>query len=188
MGQQKEEGLPLSNIGWLAGGVLAGILLLAMMPGLFLVSLIGSGTESIPQDNIPYCQDLSWPLRGYGREHITSYFSRARQNPVTGRMEEHGGVDIGAPSGTPIFAAADGTVTISALQSSYGNYVEITHGNGIKTRYAHMSRRGCSRGDTVYAGEVIGYVGSTGNSTGPHLHFEVWINGKRYDPMLIFNG
>ncbi len=107
-----------------------------------------------------------------------------RVNPVSGVYKRHEGVDFGAASGTPIAAAATGTV-ISAGNAGdgYGNKVVIDHGGGVATLYAHQSSIAVSTGQKVGAGEIIGYVGSTGNSTGAHLHFEVRVNGTSYDPL-----
>lgn len=121
--------------------------------------------------------DLSfrWPLPGYST--ITSGFgSRWGSN--------HTGIDIsgGGVYGSPIVAAEAGTVVVAATHWSYGNYVIVDHGGGYTTLYAHMSSIGCSVGDYVTKGQTIGYVGSTGESTGPHLHFEVRINGTAQNP------
>jgi len=113
---------------------------------------------------------------------VTSGFG-VRRHPVFGDMRQHNGVDFGASHGTSIVAADSGTVIISGYNSSYGNYVVIDHGNGMTTLYAHMSTRSVSVGNTVSRGQQIGLVGSTGVSTGPHLHFEVSINGVRINPM-----
>ena len=110
-----------------------------------------------------------WPT--YTR-YITSYFGM-RNNPVSGVYKSHDGVDIGAAYGTAIYAAAGGTVVTAGWYGGYGNCVMINHGNGYTTLYGHQSRIAVSAGQTVSQGQVIGYVGSTGNSTGPHLHFEV---------------
>ncbi len=110
-----------------------------------------------------------WP--SYTR-YITSYFGM-RTNPVSGVYKSHDGVDIGAAYGTAIYAAAGGTVVTAGWYGGYGNCVMINHGNGYTTLYGHQSRLAVSAGQTVSQGQVIGYVGSTGNSTGPHLHFEV---------------
>ena len=126
-----------------------------------------------------------WPLPGYTR--ISSPFGY-RICPYHGR-ELHGGVDLPAPLGTNILAAQGGTVVVSTYGSSYGNHVAISHPDGSRTMYCHMSARLASVGDTVSQGQVIGRVGSTGNSTGNHLHFEVWTNGNsssRADPMNYF--
>jgi murein DD-endopeptidase MepM/ murein hydrolase activator NlpD len=103
-----------------------------------------------------------------------------RMNPVFGNPEIHTGVDIAAPLGTPIHAAADGVISIAWLCGGYANYVRIVHGNGIATGYAHASRfaQGIYSGARVTAGQVIAYVGSTGLSTGPHLHYEVLVKGN----------
>lgn len=102
------------------------------------------------------------------------------------RVSRHQGVDIGAPAGTPIYAAASGTVVTSTYGSSYGNYVVIDHGNGYRTLYAHATTRLVQVGQRVSKGEVIARVGSTGNSTGNHLHFEVRRNGTPIDPLQFF--
>lgn len=96
---------------------------------------------------------------------------------------KHKGVDLLSGMGTPIKAAAAGRVEVMAWRGGYGNAVFINHGNGVQTRYAHMSRFGTRVGANVAQGDVIGYVGSTGHSSGPHLHFEVWINGAAVDPL-----
>ena len=96
----------------------------------------------------------------------------------------HRGIDIGGVGyTTPIVAAADGVVTISMRSSSAGEYVAVSHGNGVVTQYMHMSSRSVSVGDYVYQGQQLGISGSTGNSTGPHLHFGVMINGSYVDPL-----
>ena len=117
---------------------------------------------------------------------ITSHFSPRRKNPVTGVYKRHTGVDIGAAYGTPIFAANGGRVTLAGWNSGYGNCVIIDHGGGKATLYAHMSSIGVSNGQAVTKGQTIGRVGSTGNSTGPHIHFEILINGTAVDPMQYF--
>jgi len=99
----------------------------------------------------------------------------------------HTGVDWAAPSGTPILAGADGTVERVGRQGGYGNYIRIRHANGFATAYGHMSRYadGVSPGTSVKQGQVIGYVGSTGYSTGPHCHYEILVNNKFVNPMTI---
>lgn len=120
------------------------------------------------------------PLGSGWQSRVTSEFGW-RNCPYHGR-ELHSGLDMSAPSGTPIRAAQSGTVTKSCRTSSYGNYTVIDHGNGMTTAYAHQSERLVKVGDTVSVGQVIGLVGSTGNSTGPHLHLEVRVNGSLTDP------
>jgi len=105
-----------------------------------------------------------------------------RDNPIGGGSGFHSGLDIAASSGTPIRACRSGTVMIAGWQGGYGNAVVIDHGGGMATLYGHQSQIAVSVGEKVLAGEVIGYVGSTGNSTGPHLHFEVRISGNPVDP------
>lgn len=106
-----------------------------------------------------------------------------RVHPITGKLARHNGVDIPAPSGTPIYATADGIVGRAQRLGGYGNYVEIEHGNAIQTRYGHMSSYAVVPGQQVKKGDVIGYVGSTGRSTGNHLHYEVRIDGEPVNPM-----
>ncbi len=128
--------------------------------------------------------NLVWP------SYCTYITSRQgpRTHPVTGEYKNHGGTDIGASYGTAIWAADSGTVVYSSdgWNGGWGNYVMIDHGNGMQTLYAHMSSRAVSVGQTVSAGQTIGYVGSTGMSTGPHLHFEMYINGSRIDPQTRY--
>ena len=115
-----------------------------------------------------------WPLSGYTR--VSSPFGY-RNCPFHGR-ELHGGCDVPAPSGTPIMATKSGVVVISTYGSSYGNYVVIAHTDGSRSLYAHQSKRAVSVGQSVSQGQVIGYVGTTGSSTGNHLHFEIWLNSS----------
>lgn len=123
---------------------------------------------------------MVWPCPTYN--YISSGYGY-RKHPIAGSRKFHKGIDIASGSGNPVLAADSGTVIKSYLSSSYGNYIVISHGNGVLTGYAHMSRRLVSVGDTVSAGQQIGKVGSTGNSTGPHLHFEVYVNGSTANPM-----
>lgn len=130
---------------------------------------------------------LAWPLPQ--TFSISSPFGY-REDPFTGELEYHNGTDIAAPNGTQILAAAAGTVTIAngidSWGGSYGYHIKINHGNGLETLYAHCSAICVTPGQQVQQGEVIGLVGSTGNSTGNHLHFEVWVNGERIDAMSYF--
>ena len=114
-------------------------------------------------------------------EFISSGFGY-RSDPFTGAGAFHAGLDFRGPIGAPIYAAAAGTVSYAGVRSGYGNCVEISHGNGLLTRYAHMSRIESRIGQAVTPGEVIGRIGSTGRSTGPHLHFEVRINDQPVNP------
>jgi len=104
-------------------------------------------------------------------------------DPFTGAAGFHPGIDFGAPTGTPIHAAGDGVIVYAGLESGYGNYTCINHGGGIATCYAHQSVILVKVGDQVKRGQVIGLVGTTGYSTGPHLHFEVRINGQVTNPL-----
>lgn len=125
-----------------------------------------------------------WPLPGYSPGSAYGW----RMHPIYHEMRFHAGEDIGAPSGTPILAADSGMATVIADNGNgYGNYIMINHGGGRVTLYAHMSAFAISNGATVSQGQVIGYVGSTGNSTGPHLHFEVRVNGATTEPKSYFN-
>ena len=124
-----------------------------------------------------------WPVSS---TYITSRQGN-RIHPITGTLKYHAGVDVGAASGDPISAAKGGTVTIAEYSSSYGNYVVIYHTDGTTTLYAHMSSIAVSAGQTVSRGDTIGYVGATGNVTGPHLHFEVRVNGACVDPLQYFS-
>ena len=141
--------------------------------------------EERKQNNIVISSETGylWPLPGYYR--LSSLFGY-RIHPITGVAHSHTGIDIPASGGTPILAAKSGQVVTSAYHYSYGNYVVIDHGNGNSTLYAHMSSRAVSEGQMVTQGQVIGYVGTTGSSTGNHLHFEVRDNYTRVDPESKF--
>jgi murein DD-endopeptidase MepM/ murein hydrolase activator NlpD len=120
-----------------------------------------------------------WPLaRRAGK--ISSSFGY-RRDPFTRRIRQHDGTDISAHPGTPVRATAKGVVKFSGYEGYYGNLVVIDHGNGMQTWYAHLSRRNVKQGDAVPREAIIGAVGSTGRSTGPHLHYEVRVNGKPVD-------
>ena len=138
--------------------------------------------------NVPSESGYLWPLPG-GYNTISS-LAGGRIHPVTGKPGNHAGIDIPAPSGTNIYAAKSGVVIHAAKGTgsswSYGNYVIVSHSDGTSTLYAHMSRIGCKEGQTVKQGDVVGYVGTTGRSTGNHLHFEVRVNGTRVDPVDYF--
>ncbi len=135
------------------------------------VAAAGRGPNA-PAPNVVSAKGLIYPTRG----RLTSPFG-----PRWGRM--HQGIDLAAPTGTPIYAAQSGSVIRSGWGGGYGNHVVVNHGGGFATLYGHMSRIGTSTGSKVSRGEVIGYVGSTGNSTGPHLHFETRVNGTAYNPL-----
>ena len=110
-----------------------------------------------------------------------------RVNPILGYSMMHRGVDFAAPSGTPIYAAGNGRIVEEGRKGSYGNYIRIRHNGDYSTAYAHMSRfaKGMSAGRRVVQGQVIGYIGTTGRSTGPHLHFEVLKDGSQINPLSV---
>ena len=140
-----------------------------------------SASSSTSTSTVRASGSMVWPCPSYN--YISSNYGY-RTHPITGKVSSfHKGIDIAASSGNPVLAAASGTVVKSYMSSSYGNYIVISHGGGLMTAYAHLSRRLVSVGDTVSAGQQIGTVGSTGNSTGPHLHFEVYVNGSTVNPM-----
>ena len=125
-----------------------------------------------------------WPVPEYTK--ITSYYG-PRTHPVTGKVNSfHSGVDLAAAYGKNVLAANSGTIIISGYNSVYGEYIVIDHGGGYSTMYGHMSKRAVSQNKAVKKGDVIGYIGSTGLSTGNHLHFEIRVNGSSEDPMGHF--
>jgi murein DD-endopeptidase MepM/ murein hydrolase activator NlpD len=123
-----------------------------------------------------------WPVRGW----VTSPFGN-RTSPFSGIMKFHEGMDIAAQTGVPVMAPADGVVIRAGFGSGYGNMVELSHGYGIKTIFAHNSRLNVKAGQRVKRGDVISYVGDSGSSTGPHLHYEVRVNGLPVNPVKYLN-
>ena len=140
--------------------------------------------QSTPSGIVTPQGSLRWPVDG-GR--ISSHVG-ARRHPVFGYASCHTGLDVAAPTGTPIRAAASGVVALISSGGPYGNAVLVAHADGLTTFYAHMSSIAVSRGQQVQTGGLLGAVGSTGWSTGPHLHFETRINGNAYNPMGWFGG
>ncbi|QOR04257.1 M23 family metallopeptidase [Campylobacter cuniculorum] len=121
-----------------------------------------------------------------GAARISSYFTTARFHPILKRYRAHLGVDYAAPTGTPVKSAGDGTIIFVGAQSGYGNVVKIQHSSGYSTVYAHLSRFAkIKKGQKVKQGQLIAYVGSTGMSTGPHLHFGVYVNNKAINPLSV---
>ncbi len=127
---------------------------------------------------------LKSPLRF---RRITSYFSRRRFHPILRRYRPHHGIDYAAPAGTPVEAAGSGRVVHAGWKGGYGNFVEVRHSNGYVTGYGHLSRigKGIRPGANIEQGSIVGYVGSTGISTGPHLHYEVRRSGSLINPLSI---
>lgn len=126
-----------------------------------------------------------WPVASY--VYVSSRFG-LRVHPITGQKKSHTGIDIASNQGTAVYASDGGSVTLAGWNGGYGNCIMIDHGNGYVTLYGHLSSISVSVGQTVSQGTTIGAVGSTGNSTGPHLHFEVLKNGTRIDPEQFFSG
>lgn len=126
---------------------------------------------------------LRFPIHG----RVSSNFG-LRPDPFTGEIKFHHGMDIAAGEGTPVYPAAPGKVIFSGARGGYGNVIEVMHENGYVTRYGHNSKNIVKQGDTVNTSEPIGYVGSTGRSTGAHLHFEVLKDGSAVDPGRLFYG
>ena len=123
-----------------------------------------------------------WPVRGW----VTSPFGN-RISPLTGMIQFHEGIDIAAQIGTPVVAPADGVVIKADFEAGYGNVVELSHGYGLKTVFGHNSRLNVKPGQHVKRGDIIAYTGNTGSSTGPHLHYEVRVNGLPVNPVRYLN-
>ena len=114
---------------------------------------------------------------------ITSGFG-VRSHPILGGLRMHAGIDVAAPTGSPIFATSDGVVGQAGWKGGYGLFVALEHSGGLETRYGHMSQLAVKTGQAMHKGDVIGYVGSTGRSTGPHLHYEMRVNGVPVKPRM----
>jgi murein DD-endopeptidase MepM/ murein hydrolase activator NlpD len=130
------------------------------------------GVASIPSA-LPIPLNLARLTSGYG----------TRSDPFRGRAAMHSGIDLAGPVGTPIYAAADAVVGHAGVRGGYGNLIELEHGSGISTRYGHLSQLKVSAGERVRRGQLIGLMGSTGRSTGSHLHYEVRIDGRAVNPL-----
>ncbi|CAK7066820.1 MAG: hypothetical protein EUB_03641 [Eubacterium sp.] len=157
-----------------------------------LFSAMGNGAASLFQKlginigggGMVGSNGLIWPS-DTGTNALTSYFGYRNDTGGVG-SSYHQGVDIGAPDGSPIYASGYGTVSIAGWYGGYGNAVKIGHGGGLETLYGHMSAVAVAPGQTVVPGQVIGYVGSTGNSTGPHIHYSILVDGQQVDPGMFF--
>jgi murein DD-endopeptidase MepM/ murein hydrolase activator NlpD len=152
---------------------------------------VASKQETSLQTLIEYFEDkrslfastpADWPVHGW----VTSPFG-SRISPITGKMQFHEGMDIAAPIGTPVVAPADGVVIKAGFEAGYGDMVELSHGYGLKTVFGHNSRLNVKPGQHVQRGDIIAYVGDTGSSTGPHLHYEVRLNSLPVNPDRYLN-
>jgi murein DD-endopeptidase MepM/ murein hydrolase activator NlpD len=144
-----------------------------------------SGSQLSALENVILSRQLGQEIHPEGRPVNTGYISSGfgeRVDPFTGGEEFHAGIDFAAPEGTPIHAVAAGIVTWAGVRGGYGNMVQIDHGNGYATRYAHAAKVLVHVGETVNRGDVIALLGNTGRSTGPHVHFEVLKNGREVNP------
>ncbi len=150
-----------------------------------LLGVIGTRLDSV-RDSVERRHALAaatpsiWPVAGW----LTSYYGN-RTDPFTNDKDFHPGLDISADYGQPVLATGDATVTAAGPNGAYGNMVALDHGFGIVTKYGHLSRLAVMNQQRVRRGDVIGYVGSTGRSTGSHLHYEVWMNGRLTNPMTL---
>jgi murein DD-endopeptidase MepM/ murein hydrolase activator NlpD len=150
-----------------------------------LLGVIGSRLDSV-RDSVERRHALAaatpsiWPVAGW----LSSSYGN-RTDPFTQDKDFHPGLDISADYGQPVLATGDATVSAAGPNGAYGNMVALDHGFGIVTKYGHLSRIAVMDAQHVNRGDVIGYVGSTGRSTGAHLHYEVWMNGRLTDPMTL---
>ncbi len=142
------------------------------------LSTVRKGVER--QEKLAAATPSIWPAKGW----LTSSFG-GRSDPFTGGSAFHQGLDISASKGQAVYATADGRVESTGFQGEYGNLIVVAHDFGITTRYGHLSGFNVKAGQTVHRGDVIGYVGSTGRSTGPHLHYEILANGKLLNPLQL---
>ena len=145
----------------------------------------GGGAVSSGAGSANATGSFMFPVASY--VYISSRFGE-RVHPITGELKNHNGMDIASNMGTTVYAADGGTVVLAEWYGGYGNCIMIDHGNGYKTLYGHLSYIGVYEGQAVNQGDAIGQVGSTGNATGPHLHFEVYAGGSRIDPEQFFSG
>lgn len=154
--------------------------LLAVVGIGFLILSSSAAASSTPREDMPEI-GLPWPLPP-GTFTVTSKFG-TRVHPIDGVVSNHTGIDLGAASGVPVLASLDGVVEFVGTFGGYGKRVVVNHGDGVKTTYNHMSGWNVDFGQEVMSGDTIGFVGTTGKSTGPHLHFELLIDGKYIDPL-----
>ena len=153
----------------------------------FYAFLIESNDEKKYYDEEGFSKELALLKTPLNYSRVSSQFSFKRKNPVTGDVGSHRAVDLAAPAGTPIESVGDGTVEYAGWNGGYGKYIKIRHGNGFVSAYAHLSsiNSKITKGARVTQGQLIGEVGSTGRSTGPHLHYEIYENGNPVDPFNL---
>jgi len=150
-----------------------------------LLGAIGSRLDSV-RDGVERRHALAsatpsiWPVAGW----LTSTYG-TRNDPFNDEASFHPGLDISADYGTPVLASGDAVVNSAAMNGAYGNMVVLDHGYGIVTKYGHLSRMAVTADQHVKRGDIIGYVGTSGRSTGPHLHYEIWMNGRLTNPMTL---
>jgi murein DD-endopeptidase MepM/ murein hydrolase activator NlpD len=144
------------------------------------VDAVGGSSPAAPEQPMVMTAGMVQPVNG----RMTSGYG-LRRHPILGYVRMHAGIDFGAAYGSPIFAVGDGIVSFAGRHGGHGNYVRLEHGGGLGTGYGHMSRIAVSPGMRVQAGQVIGYVGSSGLSTGPHLHYEVYESGRTVNPLSV---
>ena len=146
----------------------------------FLLNITG-----VPDGWAPIIGHWDWPVPGVFS--ISSGFGM-RPDPFTGEIRKHDGIDISGDTGTAVTAASAGVVISRGWFGGYGNLVVLDHGDGVKTYYGHLSAFSCNKGQVVEKGQEVGKMGSTGRSTGPHLHFEVRVNGVPINPISFYGG
>ena len=142
------------------------------------LALVRSGVER--RRALALATPSIWPVTGW----LSSAYGN-RRDPFTGGSDFHPGLDISSPQGEPVLAPADGIVSSANFSGNYGNLIVLDHGFGIITRYGHLSRFAVMNGQQVRRGDVIGFVGTTGRSTSPHLHYEILMNGQQTNPLRL---
>ena len=159
-----------------------------LMRNIYYASVCLDATQKQAQEKAEYTTIIPsiWPIDRTKMRSVSSLFGM-RHHPTLDTMRMHTGVDLTAPTGTPVYATADGKIRMSRVMGGYGDIIEIDHGHGYATRYAHLSARYVGEGDWVRRGEPIGEVGSTGTSTGSHLHYEVRYRNTPVNPAHYFD-
>jgi len=159
-----------------------------LMRRIYYASLSLDATQELAMEKAEYSSIIPaiWPIDRTRLVRVASLFGM-RNHPTLGIWRMHEGVDLTAPTGTAVYASGNGTISFSGTQGGYGQLVEVNHGHGYTTRYAHLSTRYVEKGEKVTRGQVIGEVGSTGESTGPHLHYEVRYRNNPVNPIHYFD-